>query len=199
MSLFGEYREDEADAWREFLRRRKAEQPIGQQPVAEIPPAVTDADLRAIQTIREAWNIVTNVEVENIKGYLGAGVSAYQFWLELHYARAEAELAQIKERYATYRAAATAQAKLFAAQIELLKEQLASARNKALEEAAKVCDSLGAKAVNKENSYVGNTEDFRNYTFTELWAHRAYGQFHCAKAIRALQTPSDQGAAKEGK
>ncbi len=52
---------------------------------------------------------------------------------------AEAELAQIKERYATYRAAATAQAKLFAAQVELLKEQLATARNKALEEAAKVC------------------------------------------------------------
>ncbi len=95
---------------------------------AKIPPAVTDADLRAIQTIREAWNRVTDAELLEIRGDLGEGVPAYQFWLELHYARAAAELARIKERYSTYRAAATAQAKLFAAQIEMLKEQLAAAQ-----------------------------------------------------------------------
>ncbi|MGA7887620.1 MAG: hypothetical protein WCA44_17940 [Acidobacteriaceae bacterium] len=175
-----------ANVARELLERRKAEQPIGQQAATEIPPAITDADIRAIQAIREAWDMVTDAELLDIKGYLGAGVSAYQFWLELHYARAEAELAQIKERYSTYRAASSAQAKLFAAQIEMLKEQLASARNKALKEAAEVCDSLGAETA----SYEGKAEDHIYYTFTELWAHRAYGQFHCAKAIRALQTPN---------
>ena len=85
----------------ELLERRKAEQPTSQQAWAEMPPAVTDADIRAIQAIREAWNRVTDAELLEIKGYLGEGVSAYQFWLELHYVRATADIARIKERYAT--------------------------------------------------------------------------------------------------
>lgn len=75
-----QYHKDDADALRELLERRKAEQPTGQRAEAEIP----------LEQMSEA----------------------------------EAELVQIKERYATYRAASSAQTKLFAAQIELLKEQL---------------------------------------------------------------------------
>ncbi len=94
----------------------------GQQAAAEIPlEQMSDEQLDAAL---QAYGLDLQAVLEH--GFKGICKALLKKSEEL--IRAEAELVQIKERYTTYRAASSAQAKLFDAQIELLKEQLAAAQ-----------------------------------------------------------------------
>ena len=165
------------DALDELLERRKAEQPTGQQAGAEMLPQKWHSWMQYARDNRANGVLVVDIGLNVVIAML------------TDLARAEAELVQIKERYATYRAASSAQAKLFAAWIEILKGELAAAQRER--------DELLSRYAFVENQhlcvgYKGKCDgDLEGIAHKETCPAREKDEI---LRPHLYQTPSDQGA-----